>query len=95
MALASSRRTFLKSAAATTGAFLVVGFAANGALAPGTANAGINPFVRILEDGRVQVVLKHFEMGQGYDRLRAGRRCPIQKPVLRGARDRRLNRHRQ
>ena len=65
MALTSSRRTFLKSAAATTGTFLVVGFAPNGALASGTVNAEINPFVRILEDGRVQVVLKHFEMGQG------------------------------
>ena len=65
MALAPSRRTFLKSAIATTGGFLVVGFAPNGALASGPANAEINPFVRILEDGRVEVVLKHFEMGQG------------------------------
>ena len=65
MAIAASRRTFLKSAAATTGALLVVGFAPNGALASGTATAEINPFVRILKDGRIQVVLKHFEMGQG------------------------------
>ena len=65
MAFAASRRTFLKSAAATTGALLVVGFAPNGALASGTAIAEINPFVRILKDGRIQVVLKHFEMGQG------------------------------
>lgn len=64
MTIATTRRNFLKAAGAT-GAVLVVGFASDGALASGGADAEINPFVRILRDGKIQVVLKHIEMGQG------------------------------
>ena len=64
MTIVTTRRDFLISAGAT-GAVLVVGFAVDGALASGAADAEINPFVRILPDGKIQVVLKHFEMGQG------------------------------
>ena len=64
MTIVTTRRNFLKSAGAT-GAVLVVGFAVDGALASGAADAEINPFVRILRNGEIQVVLKHFEMGQG------------------------------
>jgi isoquinoline 1-oxidoreductase beta subunit len=64
MANSATRRQFLKSAAAA-GILLVVGFSPDGTIAAGSNGAGINPFVRILPDGRVEVVLKHFEMGQG------------------------------
>ena len=64
MTIVTTRRNFLISAGAT-GAVLIVGFAVDGALASGAADAEINPFVRILPDGKIQVVLKHFEMGQG------------------------------
>lgn len=58
-----SRRSFLKSSAATA---LVVGFDPTGALArnpkPGRH---LSPFVKIFPDGRVIAVIKHFEGGQG------------------------------
>jgi len=64
-----NRRGFLKSSAALGGA-LIVGFNAGGALAASTGSApassvGFNPFVKIAPNGRVTVVVKHFEMGQG------------------------------
>ncbi len=64
MTVQTSRRSFLKGAAAV-GAVMVVGMRPDGAFTAGPASAEINPFVRILPDGVVQVVLKHFEMGQG------------------------------
>ena len=65
MNVETSRRSFLKGAAAGAAA-LVVGFNANGALATAaTDTTGLNPFVKIMPDGRVSVVIKHFEMGQG------------------------------
>ncbi len=64
MTVQTSRRSFLKGAAAV-GAVMVVGLRPDGAFAAGHAAAEINPFVRVLPDGVVQVVLKHFEMGQG------------------------------
>ena len=68
MVIETSRRSFLKSAAAT-GAALVIGLRPNGrlAVAAGVADgpAELNAFVRILADGSVQVIVKHFEMGQG------------------------------
>ncbi len=64
-----SRRTFL--AGATTAA-LVIGFHPNGTLVSrGFAAAAPadsltpNPFLRITANGRVTVIAKHFEMGQG------------------------------
>ena len=62
MTFESTRRGFLQSAA---GAALIVGFGPGGSLAAGSAGASINPFVKISEDGRLTVILKHFEMGQG------------------------------
>lgn len=62
--ISTTRRQFLKSAAATSVA-LVIGVGPNGALAAGGKHSEINPFVRIMSDGQVEVVLKHFEMGQG------------------------------
>jgi isoquinoline 1-oxidoreductase beta subunit len=65
----TSRRTFMKGAAATAAAAFVVGLTPNGALAaasPGTANGGnITPFVKITADGKIFAIVKHFEMGQG------------------------------
>lgn len=64
MALNTSRRGFLKGAAAA-GACLIVGVRPDGALAAGDAGAQINPFVKIGPDGRVVAIIKHFEKGQG------------------------------
>ncbi|MGI9481892.1 MAG: molybdopterin cofactor-binding domain-containing protein [Hyphomicrobiales bacterium] len=65
MTLQSSRRSFLKGASAA-GVALVIGFKTNGVLAAAKAEtASFNPFVKILPDGTVSVVIKHFEMGQG------------------------------
>lgn len=64
MTLNTSRRGFLKGAAAAS-AVLVVGLKADGALAAGNAQAQINPFVKIGADGRVIAIVKHFEKGQG------------------------------
>lgn len=64
MTLATSRRGFLKSAAAAA-AVLYVGARPDGALAAGSAPAQLNPFVKIGADGTVTAVIKHFEMGQG------------------------------
>ncbi|MFK7765191.1 MAG: molybdopterin cofactor-binding domain-containing protein [Roseobacter sp.] len=64
MKLNTSRRGFLKTAAAT-GAMLIVGMHPNGALAAGGSATQINPFVKVGTDGKVIAVVKHFEMGQG------------------------------
>lgn len=66
MAIETTRRSFLKSVAAT-GAVLVIGLRPNGSFAVAAAESAseLNPFVRILPDGTVQVIIKHFEMGQG------------------------------
>ncbi|PUB17464.1 xanthine dehydrogenase family protein molybdopterin-binding subunit [Yoonia sediminilitoris] len=64
MTLNTSRRGFLKGAAAA-GAVLVVGLRPDGALAVGNAAAQINPFVKVGSDGRVIAIIKHFEKGQG------------------------------
>lgn len=64
MTLNTSRRGFLKAAAAT-GALLVVGLKPGGGLAAGDAAAQINPFVKIGADGKVIAIIKHFEKGQG------------------------------
>ena len=62
MTLNVSRRGFL---AASGAAVLVLGIRPNGALAAGDANATLNPFVKIAEDGQVTAIVKHFEKGQG------------------------------
>ncbi|HRW30196.1 MAG TPA: molybdopterin-dependent oxidoreductase [Emcibacteraceae bacterium] len=64
MNIKSSRRDFLKGSLAT-GAMLVIGLNSDGVLAAGTADATLNPFVKISSDGSLTVILKHFEMGQG------------------------------
>ena len=64
MTLHTTRRGFLKGAA-TTSAVLVIGLNAKGVMASGTADAQLNPFVKINADGTVTVIVKHFEMGQG------------------------------
>lgn len=66
MAIETTRRSFLKSAVAT-GVVLVIGLRPDGRLGVGAAGAPaeLNPFVRISADGMVEVVIKHFEMGQG------------------------------
>lgn len=66
MAIETTRRSFLKSAVAT-GVVLVIGLRPDGRLgvAAAGAPAELNPFVRISADGMVEVVIKHFEMGQG------------------------------
>lgn len=64
MTMTTSRRGFLKAAAAT-GAVLMVGVRPNGAVAAGPATATFNPFVKLSSDGTVTAILKHVEMGQG------------------------------
>ena len=66
MTAQTTRRDFLRGSAAI-GAALVVGFDANGALAADSApvSANLNPFVRVTAEGKVIVIAKHFEMGQG------------------------------
>ncbi len=69
MAIKTTRRAFIASSA-LAGAALVIGLRPDGrygiAIAgPEAKTTELNPFVRILPDGTVQVVLKHFEMGQG------------------------------
>lgn len=64
MTLSTSRRGFLKSAAAAAAA-LYIGTRPGGALAAGSAPAQLNPFVKIDADGTVTAIIKHFEMGQG------------------------------
>ncbi len=60
-----SRRGFLKSAAAAS-AILYVGANAHGAVAAsGSADAMLNPFVKIDSNGNVIAIVKHFEKGQG------------------------------
>ncbi|APX12026.1 xanthine dehydrogenase family protein molybdopterin-binding subunit [Tateyamaria omphalii] len=64
MTIDTSRRGFLKSAAAV-GAVLVVGIRPNGALAASGTPSMLTPFVQIGSDGSVTAIVKHFEMGQG------------------------------
>ncbi len=66
MAIEITRRAFMSSAA-LAGVALVIGLRPDGryAVAASDASTELNPFVRVLPDGTVQVVLKHFEMGQG------------------------------
>ncbi|MDP5217755.1 molybdopterin-dependent oxidoreductase [Ruegeria sp. 2205SS24-7] len=65
MTLNTSRRGFLKSAAAAV-AVLYVGARPDGAIAAANADgAMLNPFVKISSDGTVTAIVKHFEKGQG------------------------------
>ncbi|AZV76910.1 xanthine dehydrogenase family protein molybdopterin-binding subunit [Parasedimentitalea marina] len=64
MTMNTSRRGFLKSAAAAA-AVLYVGTGVDGAMAAGSEPAQLNPFVRIDADGTVTAIIKHFETGQG------------------------------
>ena len=64
MTMNTSRRGFLKAAAAT-GAVLLIGVKADRVIAASGTDAQINPFVKIGSDGKVIAVVKHFEMGQG------------------------------
>ncbi|SLN15161.1 xanthine dehydrogenase family protein molybdopterin-binding subunit [Ruegeria meonggei] len=65
MTINTTRRGFLKSAAAA-GAVLLVGARPDGALAAASSEtAQFNPFVKIDADGTVTAIVKHFEKGQG------------------------------
>ncbi|WP_108862174.1 xanthine dehydrogenase family protein molybdopterin-binding subunit [Ruegeria sp. Alg231-54] len=65
MTLNTSRRGFLKGAAAA-GAVLLVGARPDGALAAASSDTTqFNPFVKIDADGTVTAIVKHFEKGQG------------------------------
>lgn len=64
MKIETTRRGFLKGAAATSAAALVIGVTPSGLLAK-SGDATFNPFVKITPDGAVTAVIKHFEMGQG------------------------------
>ena len=63
MTLRTSRRGFLAGVSAALGA-LVVGLDPRGAWAQADGGMMPNPFVRVGADGRVTVILKHFEMGR-------------------------------
>ena len=61
----TSRRDFLKLSGAGAAA-LIIGIDAHGVSAASSRPELVaNPFVKILADGRVVVIAKHFEMGQG------------------------------
>ncbi|WP_299777042.1 molybdopterin cofactor-binding domain-containing protein [uncultured Roseobacter sp.] len=64
MTISTSRRGFLKAAAAS-GTVLVLGIRPDGALAAADSPAMLNPFVKIGTDGSVTAIVKHFEKGQG------------------------------
>lgn len=65
MTINTSRRAFLKGAAAA-GAVLLVGARPDGVLAAASSeSAQLNPFVKIDADGTVTAIVKHFEKGQG------------------------------
>ncbi|WP_300014302.1 molybdopterin cofactor-binding domain-containing protein [uncultured Roseobacter sp.] len=64
MTISTSRRGFLKTAAAS-GAVLVLGIRPDGVLAASGESAMLNPFVKISADGSVTAIVKHFEKGQG------------------------------
>jgi isoquinoline 1-oxidoreductase beta subunit len=64
MSVNTSRRGFLKGAAAAS-AVLIVGARPDGALAAASSDAMLTPFVRIDSAGKVTAIVKHFEMGQG------------------------------
>ncbi|WP_299866001.1 molybdopterin cofactor-binding domain-containing protein [uncultured Roseobacter sp.] len=64
MTISTSRRGFLKAAAAS-GAVLVLGIRPDGVLAAADSPAMLNPFVKIGTDGSVTAIVKHFEKGQG------------------------------
>lgn len=64
MTFTTSRRGFLKSAAAS-GAVLLIGVTADSAVAARATDAQINPFIKVGADGKVTTIIKHFEMGQG------------------------------
>ncbi len=64
MTIQTSRRGFLKGAAAT-GAVLVVGLRPDGAAAAATSSTEFNPFVKVGADGRVIAIIKHLDKGQG------------------------------
>ena len=65
MTLNTSRRGFLKGAAAAS-AVLLVGVRPDGAVAAvSTEGTAFNPFVKIGSDGTVTAIIKHFEKGQG------------------------------
>lgn len=65
MNIKSTRRAFLQGATAASAA-MVVGLNAKGSWAAAHGGEFMpNPFVKIAPDGKVTVVLKHFEMGQG------------------------------
>ena len=66
MTTSFSRRNFLKTAAASAGVALTIGFDARGALAKtGSDGGNITSFVKIHTDGTVTAIIKHFEGGQG------------------------------
>lgn len=64
MTISTSRRGFLKAAAAS-GTVLVLGIRPDGVLAAADSPAMLNPFVKIGTDGSVTAIVKHFEKGQG------------------------------
>ena len=65
MNIKTTRRAFLQGATAASAA-MVVGLNAKGSWAAAHGGEFMpNPFVKIAPDGKVTVVLKHFEMGQG------------------------------
>lgn len=64
MSISTSRRGFLKTAAASA-AVLAVGIRPDGVLAATGDAASLNPFVKIAADGSVSAVVKHIEFGQG------------------------------
>jgi isoquinoline 1-oxidoreductase beta subunit len=64
MTIKTSRRSFLKSIAAST-AVLAIGFDVNGVLAKSSDSEQITPFITLGADGKVTAIIKHFEKGQG------------------------------
>ncbi|MDE0097953.1 MAG: molybdopterin-dependent oxidoreductase [Gammaproteobacteria bacterium] len=61
-----SRRDFLRTGSAAVAAAFVVGYSPRGVLAAASGgDSNLTPFVKIDAAGRISVIVKHFEMGQG------------------------------
>lgn len=63
--VSTTRRTFILGSAAAAGA-LIIGYGMSGRIvAADDSRFMFNPFLAIMPDGKVIVIAKHFEMGQG------------------------------
>ncbi len=80
MTLNTSRRGFLRGAAAAS-AVLVVGIRPDGALAAAGNPSMLTPFVQVGTDGAVTVIIKHIRNGAGDSHRPVDPHCRGNGPV--------------